>query len=72
MQLLFLNLKSQIHKLDDSIDELKRLNCSLNDENSSLQLAHESAKKEIEILEDEQEKTTTDLHNLRAHLTTTS
>eukprot|EP00116_Pleurobrachia_bachei_P004884 sb/3465146/ len=64
--------QNQIHKLDDSIEELKRLNSILNEENSSLQLAHESAKKEIEMLEQEQEQATGDLQNLRTHLTATS
>ena len=66
------SLSPQIHKLDDTIDELKRLNTCLNEENTSLQLAHETAKKEIEMLEQDQEQSTDDLQNLRAHLATTS
>ena len=62
----------QLHKLDDTIEELKRLNSCLNDENSSLQLAHESAKREIDMLEGEQEQRDGDLQSLRAHLATTS
>ena len=48
------------------------MNTCLNEENTSLQLAHETAKKEIEMLEQDQEQSTDDLQNLRAHLATTS